>query len=46
VDLVQVPGSVVTRSQELHEQFEVHIYHNQLSVAPLTSSIRTALSII
>jgi selenocysteine lyase/cysteine desulfurase len=28
VDVVQVPGTLVTRSQELHEQFEVRLFES------------------
>ena len=28
VDVVQVPGSLVTRSHNIHEQFEVYFFHS------------------
>lgn len=46
VDVVQVPGNIVTRSHEPHEQFEVSV-HAMSCLAMLTYRIdRTARSII
>lgn len=45
VDIVQVPGNIVTRTHELHEQFEVDSFIFICKLAVLTRS-RTVLLII
>lgn len=48
VDVVQVPGSIVTRAAELHEQFEVcfHFYCNESETNIPFALTRTAQSTI
>jgi selenocysteine lyase/cysteine desulfurase len=33
VDVVQVPGSLVTRSYDIHEQFEVNLFQSCVSIS-------------